>query len=153
MMPSLQPTSGALTISASVAPAPAGQNWVAVGASIDGSLCVETRNVSRGVIFTLSGDLGGCLLYLDTVESQDESVGADPCRGACTMGSMCFQPTVQIGEMGMLTIPNMSFNPGGSDYTENTNKLIGYRWRLLTPDANTSCAAHVTISDVRIFGI
>jgi hypothetical protein len=152
LAPEIAPSAGSVAISANVVNADAGPAWVAVGASISGPFCVEESNFARGIVFTLSGDLGGCLLYLDVMDSADESAASDPCRGGCHAAS-CVAPSVQVTQMGRQTIPNMSFAPGSSEYGPNSSKLIGYRWRLVAPEMSTGCSAHFTLGDVQILGI
>jgi hypothetical protein len=154
--PSVTPTGGALAVSANLVRPTTGQGWAGVGVSIDGPKCIDETNYARGIQFTLAGDLGGCLLYLDAITSLDESVASDPCRGACLGGAdACVAPSVQISQFGMMTIPNASFDGGRPIRPADTKVLIGFRWRLQTPDtdAGTGCTANITISNVQFFGL
>jgi hypothetical protein len=152
--PTVTPSASALSISAALTRPASGPGWAGVGVSIDGPQCVEESNYARGVLFDLSGDLGGCALYLDAVNSQNEPSAGDPCHGACTDDAgACIAPSFQITDMGMLTVPNMSFAGGTSG--PNSTKLIGFRWRLQTPDsdASTGCTANITIANVALLGL
>jgi hypothetical protein len=154
-LPSLTPSAGALSISATLARPITGQNSAGFGVSIDGTECVDESNFASGLVFDVFGDLGGCALYVDAVTSQDESFASDPCRATCTADAgACIAPSVQITSLGMNTLPNMSFLGGSPSFVPDTSKLIGFRWRLQTPDAaaGIGCTANFTIGNISLLG-
>ncbi len=152
-LPTVVASAGALSISATLQPIGA-QAWSAVGVSAAGPECIDETNVARGVNFTLSGDLGGCLLSVDAVTSRNQSAATDPCRGTCTADAVsCIASSRQITQTGMIFIQNMLFDGGHPNEYPDTSNLIGFRWRLSTPDGAANCSASITIADVALAGI
>jgi hypothetical protein len=152
--PSLTAGAGTLSISATLTRPMTGQGWSGIAVLAGGPKCIDESNFARGIAFTLSGNLGGCLLYVDAVTSQNESSASDPCRGACAAGEGgCAPANAPITDSGMITVPNMLFAEGSPTYAPDTSQLIGFRWRLTTSDAAPTCSANISISNVGFFGI
>jgi hypothetical protein len=148
--PAIAPSAAAITISAALA---AGGGPAGVGVSVHGPQCVDETNFARGLTFTLSGSLGGCSLYLDVIGSTDQSSQLDTCRGACAGDpASCTPASVQITEMGNVSVVNMSFYGGSPNPAPDLTKLIGFRWRLAAPSGNAGCSAQLSIGNVQFVG-
>jgi hypothetical protein len=154
-LPSVTPSASMLAVSAHLLNSGPVQAWAGVGVSIEGTQCLDETNFGTGLQFTLGGNLGGCILVVDATTSPDESAAQDPCRGTCSAGASCRTPSAAVILTGAVTIPNMLFG-GGSPVDGLASKdLIGFRWRLATPDANagSECSANITIAHAQLFGL
>jgi hypothetical protein len=144
------PSAGAIAISAKVA----ASGWAAVGVAIDGTQCLDETNYARGLLFDLSGDLGGCSLYVEALTGPDENLAYDRCRGECNPSvNPCIAPNVQVIQVGAVMLNNASFSGGSPIDGAATYRLIGFRWRLQAPDTGPGCTANITLGNVRLFGI
>jgi hypothetical protein len=154
--PQLTATAGALSMSAILTSSSSGPGWVGAIVSLHGAGCLDETNYAEGVQFTLSGDLGGCLLYLDAITSPDQAAALDACRGGCLASAGdCALPSYEVSQMGSIAVPNASFSGGVPEYAPDVRSLIGFRWRLEAPEANggSGCAANITIANVELIGI
>jgi hypothetical protein len=154
-LPSVTPSASTLAVSAHLLNSGPAQAWAGVGVSIEGTRCLDETNFGAGLQFTLEGDLGRCILVADAVTSPDESATQDPCRGTCSAGASCRAPSAAVTLSGAVTIPNMLFGGGSPVDGPASKELIGFRWRLATPDANagSECSANITIAHAQLFGI
>jgi hypothetical protein len=148
---SVTPSAGAIAISTKLT----AMGWAAVGIAIDGTECLDETNYARGLLFDLSGDLGGCSLYVEVLNAPDENLAYDRCRGECNPSvNPCIAPKVQVTQMGAVTLLNAASFSGGSPIDgPATYRLIGFRWRLQAPGTGAGCTANITLGNVRLFGI
>jgi hypothetical protein len=146
---SVTPSAGSISISAKLT----AMGWAAVGVAIDGTQCLDETNYAHGLLFDLSGDLGGCSLYVEALTGPDENLAYDRCRGECNPSvNPCIPPRVQVTQVGAVMLNNASFSGGSPIDGAATYRLIGFRWRLQAPDTGPGCTANISLGNVRLFG-
>lgn len=147
--PHVTASASTLSFSGSLSKTSSGSETVGVGLSLDGSQCSNAGNFF-GLGFSLSGSLGGCRLFLDTVVSPDQSNVSDPCRGACNPATgPCIAPTWEVPDLSTNQTSFFGFAGGAPVHIPDTSKLIGFRWRLELPeDGGAGCSANVAIANL-----
>lgn len=137
----------AATLSAPEAEGPDQYPFNGFGLYIDGPACVD-GSAYDGVSFTLSGDLGDCLLHFSFTYADGLATTADPLRGKCT-ASNCYPAEYEITTSATyVNFVDIATIPGVPAPAVDSKELVGVQWQLV-PSGTEGCTATITVDDVK----
>jgi hypothetical protein len=143
---------GQLSISAEIlASSEASSAFVGAGLYFASQSCADI-SAYRAITFTLTGNLGGCLLRVFVEQSADIHVTDDAVRGRCT-DATCYGPSFDVAAGGDVTVPLSDLMPGSPCASLDPSSVLGVNWFFHLPDDATmsdSCATSVAISQIQL---
>ena len=132
---SLTQSDGALNIAAGVTPsADCSYVFTAGGLSFTGvtpeTTCVNA-SAYDGITFTVTGDLGGCILSFVVSDPETQPPGSDS-RSMCGAPA-CNPPYYYVTQTGTVTVPFAALMGGNPDAEIDPTTIIGIQWQLGLP--------------------
>jgi hypothetical protein len=111
--------------------------------------CVDA-SAFTGVQFTVTGDLGTCVLQFSATPSDDSATSSNPLSGRCTAPACLAPSSVPLGT-GTTTVHFTDLANGTPDPTENTAAIVGLNWNLQAPTDGESapCSANFTVGGIK----
>ncbi len=111
--------------------------------------CVDA-SAYTGIQFTITGDLGTCLVEASVVPSEDNATG-NGSVGTC-VASSCMSPVSPPVSAGTTTVPFTSMSGGTPRATVDAHALNDVQWVVVAPtDASgnaQSCGANFIVSNI-----
>jgi hypothetical protein len=119
------------------------QAYVGFGVPVFG--CVNA-SAYQGVTFTVTGDLGTCLLQFEVVARNNNAVQFG---GSCT-ATTCYGPFSAPLSLGTSVVKFADMSGGNPNSTLDATQINDIQWQLTAPtDGVTApCAARFTVSDI-----
>ncbi len=110
-----------------------------------------------GIEFTISGTMTGCTLQLSANYSENDNKASDPAKGSCSMPPAPDCYSNQKGVTDITTtqtsvqVPWSGFAGGVPTGLTDSTQLTGIQWQLTIPAGTGTCAADISISDVKFY--
>ena len=118
--------------------------------------CVNA-SAFTGIEFTISGTMTGCTLQLSANYSENDNKASDPAKGSCSMPPAADCYSNQKAVTGITTTPTTvqvpwsGFAGGVPAGPTDSTQLTGVQWQLTIPAGTGTCAAELSITDVKFY--
>jgi hypothetical protein len=118
--------------------------------------CINASTFT-GLQFTVSGTMTGCTLQLSANYSENDNMASDPAKGSCSMPPAADCYSNQKAVTGVSTTPSTvqvpwsGFTGGVPSGPTDSTQLTGVQWQLTIPAGTGTCAADISITDVKFY--
>ena len=118
--------------------------------------CVNA-SAFTGIEFTASGSMTGCTLQLSANYSENDNKASDPIKGSCSMPPAADCYSNQKVVTGITTTPTTvktpwsAFAGGVPTGPTDSTQLTGIQWQLTIGAGTGTCAADISITDVKFY--
>ncbi len=118
--------------------------------------CINASTFT-GIEFTISGTMTGCTMQLSANYSGNDNKASDPAKGSCSMPPAADCYANQKAVTGITTTPTTvqvpwsGFTGGVPAGPTDSSQLTGVQWQLTIAAGTGTCAADISITDVKFY--
>jgi hypothetical protein len=126
-------STGAVTFAGQITPMPdGGVPYLVAGFAFDSATTCVNASSYAGIMFNLSGDLGGCNLFFEVDSSEDGSPVYSPNTGTCTAAE-CANSSYAITKIGTVNVPFSNFAGGMPQSAADPTSILSFQLVFTLP--------------------